>query len=203
MIAQTILNTTHRHRDAINQTLTVFYFFALMFLCIFGVLHWLISGSWYAVFPLGIPNNFFNIPARPFSLFMFASFGVLLYFRYKENAFHSILMLGFTYCGWELIQNVFDPIVRVWTGNQFYGPTPSIIGIWLVIMFFAWTFVNPKININNWATIALFLYYANGDYLLEQFGGRYEGTYTDAIYSIGTIIVWTIFILHSMRPTRS
>jgi hypothetical protein len=118
-----------------NMAIRDFYFCglgALLFLGVFASFTY----SPYIAFQLFPRLWAFSLPAIPFSLIIFSSFGILLFFwKCNRNAVDSMLMLGFTYSSWELLVNnglLLMPY-HLFSGTPI-TPNPLIYSAWLGII---------------------------------------------------------------------
>jgi hypothetical protein len=173
-----------------EQVIRIFYFWLLIAIITLGVEGAIRKGSLTDVIQLFPQLGILSLPEVPTSLIIFGVFGFILYKKFRS---YSILMLGATYCSWELFSS--NTLANGIHNMILYGysgiPNPIIMSIWGLFILFTFYIVHPKVNFTNWACVIVFLYSVEQPLINIEY-------HVNAAHVVGQLI-WCFFIYQSFR----
>lgn len=125
------------------------------------------------------------------SYIIFGVFGLLLLRKFRLR--NAILMLGFTYTIWEMLNaSIINTLQFLNLEPRIHTnpPTIEIFSLWSIIILTSTLIVRPKYNFNHIASILLFIEYSQHPFSYFH----YHTELADVLDNTTSIIIWIYFV---------
>jgi hypothetical protein len=130
----------------------------------------------------------FSIPVTLNSLVIFPVFGLMLYRKFQLKALPMFVVTGLLF---EISMEL--------TGAFFEGPAgqfpiPDVMEVWCLVVLICLFVVRPKINVNNWASVALFYWWVQSPFFYFAFKSSGD------IYQAIQEVIFCAWVWLSFKP---